>query len=750
MRAYDFDVVHAKLIEKFNGDVIGCCGISYFVPAVHFGDVEFAREVATLTMSNLQRAVSQSRKPTREHPEAIGLVVSSAIWCFLAYHVNLLTPAHREQNEAWINDYGLTWDGTTEKIDRLETTLLRKKGDTTQNFYILTAELFEWLCKCGHVLITKTLRTSSVEILTSLPSVDDIIKYSMTTDKCSVAHSSHGAWWNLFIFAASVCEKLHDHNRVLMYTEAAINPDLKKAGSQLPSTLIVAQTMRGKALAALKRRAEAEQAFEAAVQQANTHGLRLLELIALANLKVLALDQLAHKDHVDRRLGATLRLLEGPHEELTPLICGLDASELMRLPPPDANYTKITNTASKVNSSSDVLRDKLAGLKLKELRQRAKATGMRADELESAMDADEPEDLLISFLIEHHEAALEQQGCETSLRSELQELGLKALRKRAKDANISAEQLLNAMDADEPKDAVIDLLLAVWQTNNIEAGRDQSPAMEALRVELESCRLLSLHKRAGDCGVDPVAIEDAMESDCPKSELISLLLTQQMSSVAHADSHDREKLRDELRQMKLMALHKRAKFESVDESAIEDAMDSENPKGGLIDLILLRRPYKSARSETPHFGANKSSEVQPEKQHTAAPNASNKHTHVMLSYQWDHQAQVKRAHDMLTHLGVKCWMDITGGMGSDIYESMAEGVSNASVVVCFMSQKYQDSQNCKLVRWLFQTLNLSNSYHILLRISNAHSSIMPGAEICAAIWGRYHSSYDGGRWLACN
>ena len=39
-------------------------------------------------------------------------------------------------------------------------------------------------------------------------------------------------------------------------------------------------------------------------------------------------------------------------------------------------------------------------------------------------------------------------------------------------------------------------------------------------------------------------------------------------------------------------------------------------------------------------------------------------------------------------------------MGADIYESMASGVSNAVVVVCFMSQKYQDSENCMLVRRL--------------------------------------------------
>eukprot|EP01046_Picozoa_sp_COSAG06_P105382 COSAG06_NODE_51614_length_311_cov_0.561321_1_plen_31_part_10 len=30
----------------------------------------------------------------------------------------------------------------------------------------------------------------------------------------------------------------------------------------------------------------------------------------------------------------------------------------------------------------------------------------------------------------------------------------------------------------------------------------------------------------------------------------------------------------------------------------------------------------------------------------------------MLSYQWDHQAQVMRVYDMLTRLGITCWMDV--------------------------------------------------------------------------------------------
>ena len=41
-------------------------------------------------------------------------------------------------------------------------------------------------------------------------------------------------------------------------------------------------------------------------------------------------------------------------------------------------------------------------------------------------------------------------------------------------------------------------------------------------------------------------------------------------------------------------------------------------------------------------------------------------------------------------------MDINGGMSTDVYDSMAEGVSNAAVIVVFMSQKYQESANCML------------------------------------------------------
>ena len=68
----------------------------------------------------------------------------------------------------------------------------------------------------------------------------------------------------------------------------------------------------------------------------------------------------------------------------------------------------------------------------------------------------------------------------------------------------------------------------------------------------------------------------------------------------------------------------------------------------------------------------------------------------MLSYSWAQQSRVTEARNLLQKHGIKCWQDIDGGMKSDIYDSMAEGVTGAALVICFMSQQYQESTNCKL------------------------------------------------------
>jgi hypothetical protein len=48
--------------------------------------------------------------------------------------------------------------------------------------------------------------------------------------------------------------------------------------------------------------------------------------------------------------------------------------------------------------------------------------------------------------------------------------------------------------------------------------------------------------------------------------------------------------------------------------------------------------------------------------------------HAFLSYQWDVQAQVVQIKGLLNERNVKCWMDIDGGMKTDIYDSVRIGL----------------------------------------------------------------------------
>ncbi|XP_070846648.1 uncharacterized protein [Chaetodon trifascialis] len=70
-------------------------------------------------------------------------------------------------------------------------------------------------------------------------------------------------------------------------------------------------------------------------------------------------------------------------------------------------------------------------------------------------------------------------------------------------------------------------------------------------------------------------------------------------------------------------------------------------------------------------------------------------THIMLSYQWDDQALVKRIYDRLRDDGLPVWMDIEGGVTGNINDSMAAGVEEAVVICPFMTPAYQASRSCK-------------------------------------------------------
>ncbi|XP_033099244.1 p53-induced death domain-containing protein 1-like [Anneissia japonica] len=68
--------------------------------------------------------------------------------------------------------------------------------------------------------------------------------------------------------------------------------------------------------------------------------------------------------------------------------------------------------------------------------------------------------------------------------------------------------------------------------------------------------------------------------------------------------------------------------------------------------------------------------------------------YVMMSYQWDDQPMVKKIADRLKQHGYNVWIDIEK-MHGFIFDTMADAVKNADVVLACFSEKYQQSDNCK-------------------------------------------------------
>jgi hypothetical protein len=112
-------------------------------------------------------------------------------------------------------------------------------------------------------------------------------------------------------------------------------------------------------------------------------------------------------------------------------------------------------------------------------------------------------------------------------------------------------------------------------------------------------RLMALHKRATADGVDAAAVEAAMDADEPKKELTALLL-EKHAAVASEDEGGTQALLEELQGLKLMVLYGRGSDAGVAAVLLDDAMDSDEPKAALIELIVKQpAPSKKGGSTPP-------------------------------------------------------------------------------------------------------------------------------------------------------
>ena len=345
---------------------------------------------------------------------------------------------------------------------------------------------------------------------------------------------------NAFMSVTCVCEKLGRHEEALLYSTAGAEPDLSKGGTPQPMMRLTFMLIQGRSYAGLGRVADAARSFEAVAEEGHRVGLVLLVALALRDLKLSVLDPLGHNEHGSRRLGAALRLLKGPAELLTPMLKGLDAADLMTLPPPESSYEVIY---AQEDPAVDELRRELQGLRLMALQSRALADGLARDKVALAVDSDDPKSALLKILLEFH-----------------------------------ASKLLSGLDA-EPT-----LSLASHQYTEVENSQQHQTHNAALRSELTGLTPSQLRKRAVAEGIADMLIETAEDADSPKKEMIGLILA--TASRANFERKEKRALRTELERMAPSQLRKRAVAEGIADTLIETAEDADSPKKEMIELIL--------------------------------------------------------------------------------------------------------------------------------------------------------------------
>ena len=129
-------------------------------------------------------------------------------------------------------------------------------------------------------------------------------------------------------------------------------------------------------------------------------------------------------------------------------------------------------------------------------------------------------------------------------------------------------------------------------------GATKTVAREsALHAELRSTKMRDLVQQARDAGISERQVLDSQDADDPKAALVELLVDALGSGGGRAeDDFDEDALRTELTSLRMRDLAAKAKEWGVDQEALYDAQDGEQPKGDVVDLLLRSRRAASGGS----------------------------------------------------------------------------------------------------------------------------------------------------------
>ena len=281
-------------------------------------------------------------------------------------------------------------------------------------------------------------------------------------------------------------------------------------------------------------------------------------------------------------------------------------------------------------------RSELAPLKMSALRQQARASGAKREQLDAVEDAEDPKAEVISLLLSLRNLAPGLSDTEREkLRAELVPLKMSALKARAQASGVGQDALDAVYDSDDPRESIIELLLAVHGDESAageaaaaKAAAVAQAAAAQLRAELQGMRASALRRRAEAVGVSADELDDADDSDDPRAAAVGLILAAaaaayvadaviakateepaaRVDNIVAAAAKAREELSAELSSMKLSALRKRAIRMGVDDEALDQADDSHDVKSALVELVLAL-PAESvlepdSKQTRPHYGSS--------------------------------------------------------------------------------------------------------------------------------------------------
>lgn len=242
------------------------------------------------------------------------------------------------------------------------------------------------------------------------------------------------------------------------------------------------------------------------------------------------------------------------------------------------------------------LRMELMETGLSALQRRAALEGVDSEDLAAAVDSEQPREAIAELILDFLSDRYQQQ--KAAVRKQLEELGLSALQRRALAEGLDDSAIECAIDSDNPREAVIDLLLDATVDTATFLPQTQPPPGDgenmlraqtaALQQELATLRVMALYQRAIDSGVDVDHANAAMDSCDAREKLIDLI---------HASNLVfRRKRRNELLQLPVMTLHKEAEDAGIASDILDDTMDRRDRKERLVDLLL---PYQSRQKAGP-------------------------------------------------------------------------------------------------------------------------------------------------------